>query len=359
MPRSLLFTFFALPGRLTVLCAVAFFGVVGSVGCGSAHPTANPTAPSSNPASAALSGPRTIQVGDTVTGVIDGGEPECSFSTFEGGWGGVCDSFNIVVQSAGALTINVQSTGALAVFLKSATGAQIDMACCPGPLRVPVEAGTSYRIEVAYAGRPPGYPHIAPVAYALGAGLTPATEAQPSGSIRAVLFADDLRTQRMSGVRLEVLDGPRAGAIATFDAGTGIYEIAGLPGGFVQVRSVADGYIPLTARLPVGVMVANELVMHRLVPLDQTTSSLGGTIHAYPSKPGDGFFFVYSDVKVEILDGPLAGIFTLSDELGLYSFTNLPPGLFQLRVSKDGLETQVTSVLLSGHTIHDFVMKPR
>jgi len=82
------------------------------------------------------------------------------FTMVDGGWGGLCSAFQIVASSSGTLAITLRWTAdaPLSVFFKSAVGAQIDMTCCnaPAQLRVPVEAGTPYRMEVADSGRPPG-----------------------------------------------------------------------------------------------------------------------------------------------------------------------------------------------------------
>ena len=91
--------------------------------------------------------------------------------------------------------------------------------------QVPVEAGTTYRVELAYVGRPVGYPNVPSVPYTVETALIPADAAQPRGTLSAIIFGDSARTQRLSRARLEVADGPAAGTVARFNDATGLYEI--------------------------------------------------------------------------------------------------------------------------------------
>ncbi|MGH7469743.1 MAG: Ig-like domain-containing protein [Longimicrobiales bacterium] len=298
-------------------------------------------------------GPRPIAVGQTVSGRITGTESECRFMTVDGGWGGVCHQFDMAMPSSGSLETTVRwSAGApLVVFVKTASGAaQIDLTCCgnsPATLVVPVEAGASYRVEVAYAGRPAGYPRINPVNYTLETRLFPAGD-ERSATLRAILFADLARTQRLSSGRVEILDGPLAGSAAVFDSITGMYDLGGLPRGFAQIRASADGFNAATIKVPVGVSLAQEVVLGRLVPLVGAIHKLGGMMWASANS-------AYAGVKVEILDGPHAGVFTFSDEnFGMYQFEGLSPGLIHVRASKDGLASQTQAVLVNGFTTLHF-----
>ena len=48
-------------------------------------------------------------------------------------------------------------------------------------------------------------------------------------------------------------------------------------------------------------------------------------------------------VKIEIVDGPLAGVFTFTDDgFGFYDFNGLPPGTIQVRASRLGLQSRDT-----------------
>jgi hypothetical protein len=177
----------------------------------------------------------------------------------------------ITAPSSGLLTATLRwsADAPLVLFFKTGAGAQIDMACCNPPsipLTMPVEMGATYRIEVAYGGRPAAYPHIAPVDFTLDTTLA-VGDAGPAGSVKAMIFADERRTQHIGGARLEVADGPKAGTVANFDPSNGLFEILSLPVGFVQVTASADGFAPLTSRVAVGLNVPNEFVLQRLAPV--------------------------------------------------------------------------------------------
>lgn len=330
--------------------------------CAAACHGASPVSPGPPPPPAgAGQSARTIHAGDAVTGVIIGTERPCSFVTVDGGWGGPCDVFELPVSATGTLTLTLRwpETGPLALFVRTGSGDQVDMACCGSPLsvHVPVRPGTVYGIDVAYVGRPPGYPTITPVSFTLETSFLTGA-AQPNGAIRALIFGDPARTQRLSGVRVELLDGERAGAVAEFDPLTGIYEIRDVPMGFVRVSAFAEGFLPLTTTVSVGLQVPYELVLQRMTP-QPGMHGLWGTMYAYPSRPGDATYSAFGGVKVEILDGPLAGSFTFSndDDNGMYFFRNLPAGLIHVRASMPGLETQTKEVVVSGETRLDFVMQ--
>jgi hypothetical protein len=340
----------ALPAPVVVvLCAAA---------CQSASP-ASPGAPL--PPAGAGQSTRTIHAGDTVTGVITGTELPCSFVAVDGGWGGACEIFELLASASGTLTVTLRSDTGLALFVRTGFGDQVDMACCESPLsvHVPVRPGSVYGLDVAYIGRPPGYPVITPVSFTLETSLFTGA-AQPNGTIRAFVFGDPAKTQRLSGVRLEVLDGQRAGAVAEFDPLTGMYEVRDVPIGFVRVSALAEGFLQLTTAVSVGLQVPYELVLQR-VTAQPGTSGLWGIMYAYPSKPGDTTYSAYGGVKAEILDGPLAGSFAFSndDDNGIYFIRNLPAGLVHVRASMRGLETQTKEVVVSGETRLDFVMKPQ
>jgi hypothetical protein len=204
-----------------------------------ATPPAPPTPPSPPPA-----GPPSLHVGETVSGTITPQDASCRFTTVDEGWEGLCDTFELVAPESGVLTVTVRSgSAALALFFKTATGGQIDLKCCNPPMinRMPVEAGVAYRIEIAYVGRPPEYPKIPPVDYTIETTLVTDPGGQSSGSVRAIVFGDGTRTQRLSNARLQVLDGPKAGAVASFDPGDGLYTIESLPAGYIQVLVTAMG----------------------------------------------------------------------------------------------------------------------
>jgi hypothetical protein len=109
---------------------------------------------------------------ETHHGTLTEGLLQCTFETVIGAWGGPCQTFDIPVPSNGLLTATLRwsADAPLNLFFKTGAGTQMDMACCDRPsisLTMPVEMGATYRIEVAYGGRPAGYPHIADVDYTL------------------------------------------------------------------------------------------------------------------------------------------------------------------------------------------------
>ena len=348
--------------RLQLRAAVRVLVMTAALACDDAtslprstqHEVLPPNSPPPNgpsPSNPSPSG-RTIRVGEDVSGTITGLEPECHFTTEDGGWGGVCDAYEISVESTGTLETSVSWTDLvpLIVFVKTSTGRQIDMTCCSSPqttIAVPVDSGSSYRLEVAYAGRPPGYPSIAPVKYALTTRLLSPPDTATTSS-RMILYADATRTQRMSTGRVEIIEGSYAGTTATFDSVGGTYGFRGLPRSYVQIRASADLFHSVTERVPIGVNVAQSVVLERLVPLVGATHTLAGMTWASANS-------AYAGVKVEILDGPHAGAFTFSlDDWGSYHFQSLSPGRIRVRASREGLAPQTLEVTVSGTTILHF-----
>ena len=332
---------------LRLLRAMNSLALLGAAACLDPE---SPSASTGLPIPPVISGPRKIAVGENVTDTITGADSECRFTTENGGWGGLCHAFEIPVQTGGILETIVTSEGPLSVFVKTSEGGQIDMGCCSAAalrLAVPAEEGAHYRLEVAYVGRPPGYPNSVRVPYAMTTRLL-APDTVVSASLRAILYADATRTQRMATGRVEIMDGPFAGTAATFDTVAGTYDIRGVPRGYVQIRASADHFGPVTVRVPIGVSVAQSIVLTRLVPLADDSHSLSGMTWASPNS-------AYTGVKVEILDGPHAGVFTFSlDDWGMYDFRGLTPGRIRVRASKDGLKPQTLEVMVSGTTRLDF-----
>lgn len=338
-----------LPGLRSAISGLALVGVIACHDEASLHASVDPLRV---PVGTIPSSPRTIGVGERVTGTITGADGECLFTTEDGGWGGLCQAFEIPLVASGILETIVSWSDAvpLAVFVKTSNGAPLDMKCCNGDqltVAVPVEDGNRYRLEVVYAGRPRGYPRIAPLSYALTTRLLP-PDTSASAILRAILYADATRTQRMPAGRVEIIEGPLAGTAAMFDTISGTYDIRGVPRGYVQVRASADQFRPVTVRVPVGVSVARGIELTRVVPLADVSHSLSGLTWASPSSAHTG-------VKVEILDGPHAGVFTFSlEDWGIYEFRGLSPGRVRVRASGEGLISQTLEVMVSGATRLDF-----
>jgi hypothetical protein len=100
-----------------------------------------------------------------------------------------------------------------------------------------VQAGSVVQIELAYVGRPPGYPSsVAPVAYTIETSLVTGDQ-QQRGDLRAIVFGDTTRTQMLADARLEVIDGPAAGQVAIFEpASDSIGSTTWPPASFASVR---------------------------------------------------------------------------------------------------------------------------
>jgi hypothetical protein len=329
-------------------------GVVTICGCGGK----SPTQPSTNTPVATQDPsltPRSLAIGQTIRGVVTSQDPNCAFTIAGDGWGGLCDQFVVTPSTTGVLTLKV-TAASLAIFFKSDDGAQIDMMCCGSPagLSAFVETGLNYWVELAYVGRPAGYPQIAPVEYTLESTLSNASGVR--GSIGAIVFGDETRTQRLSAVRIEVQDGPDAGTVARFEEETGLHLLEGLSPGYVNVRVSSDAFNSSNERLPVGASTPRQLVLLRRQPLPDTSGRLGGGAWANATSES----LAYTGVKIEIVDGPLAGVFTFTDDgFGFYDFNGLPPGTIQVRASRRGLRSQTLSVTVAGRTNLDFHMDPQ
>jgi hypothetical protein len=244
--------------------------------------------------------------------------------------------------------VTVRSTAGvpLSIFFKTPEGEQIDLFCCGPPLegRMPVQAGARYRVELAYSGRPRGYPNVPPVPFTLEAAIVIGGN-EPRETLSAIILGDPSHTQRLANARLEIVGGPLTGTVARFDQRTGFYVIPNVPAGFVQARASAPGFEPLDAQLRVPSNIVRELALQRTEPLADATHSLTGVV-GRTNAPNA--FLV--GVKIEILNGPLAGTFTFTDDLmAMYSFRNLPAGSFQVRASLNGL-SQTLAVEVSGNT---------
>jgi len=187
-----------------------------------------------------------------------------------------------------------------------------------------------------------GYPSsVPPVAYTLETSLVTG-DLQQRGDLRAIVFGDTARTQRLAQARVEVLDGPSAGQVARFAEASGVYELLDLPAGFVHVRTSAPGFNPVEEQLIVGAQWPRELVLQRTAPLVGAEHTLSGMVTLSGSPNA-----LLIRVRIEVIDGPVAGVFTLTDDdSGIYTLSSLPAGVVQVRASNGG-RTQTLSVDLS------------
>jgi len=285
-----------------------------------------------------------IRLGEPVSGTITS-QSICKFARNDPRSDDLCYTYSITAPENGTLVAAVRLTPDAATVLRfrTAAGEVIDVFCCSTTTgRVPVQAGSVVQIELAYVGRPPGYPSsVPPAAYTLETSLVTG-DLQRRGDLRAIVFGDTMRTQRLAQARVEVLEGPSAGQVARFDEASGVYELLDLPAGFVHVRTSLPSFNPVEEQLIVGAQWPRELVLQRIAPLIGAEHTLYGMVTRSGSPNA-----LLIRVKIEVVDGPVAGVFTLTDDdSGIYTLSSLPAGVVQVRASYGG-RTQTLSVDLS------------
>lgn len=316
-----------------------------------------PPSPPPPPAPPASVEARVLEVGKSVSGTISRTDGSCRFADWQSAWEGLCDAFEVTAPASGALHATVRWADAnapFAVFAKSSAGEQIDLACCASPvlMSLPVDSGLTYRIEIAYVGRPPGYPGISPVEYTIETVVQPIAP-ESVAPLSVSVLGDEAHTHHLSQARVEVIEGPSSGTVARFDEVSGLYVFERLQLGYVTLNLSAPGFVSSIRRVPVGTNMPLEIELQRREALANATSSLQGVTWVYTSRNS-----AWVGVKVEILDGPLAGIFTFSDEwFGMYNLAGLPAGVIHVRASAPWLLPQTLSVAVSGNTRLDFNMQ--
>jgi hypothetical protein len=138
----------------------------------------------------------------------------------------------------------------------------------------------------------------------------------------------------LSRVRIEVTDGPKAGAFVMSD-NNGRFELPPLNEGPVTVRATKDGYDSKSEVFYPEYYAAPPLT------LGQPPHMMWGEVRLVSSTMPAG---PVEQVQVEILDGPNAGKVATSGTDGQYRFDDLiasPP--FTIRVSKVGYTTRTYS----------------
>lgn len=138
----------------------------------------------------------------------------------------------------------------------------------------------------------------------------------------------------LSRVRVEVIDGPQAGAFAMSD-GNGRFQLPPLNEGPVTVRATKDGYDSKTE------IFHPEYYQAPLLRLGVPPHTMWGEVRLVSSTaPAE----LVTQVQVEILDGPNAGKVAMSANNGLYRFDDLVASpLFTIRVTKPGFTTRIYS----------------
>jgi hypothetical protein len=334
------------PTRLYVIRLAAFALSCFILSNACAKSPESPTSPSTGPAGIpAPPGGDVTPLGETINGTITSADYCESEEDRPIQYRDLCDTFTVRAPASGTVVATAEWTAdaPLALRFRTATGEFIDASCCGRPAvgRVPVLGDSVLQVELAYIGRPSGYPNINPVPYTLKFALETGDQ-RPRETLTAIVFGDVTRTQQLPFARLEILDGPLSGTLARFDEITGQYQVVGLPPGFVRVRTSAAGFDQLEEQVVVGAQIPRRIVLQRTEPLRDATHTLSGTVRQ-SGAPNAALV----EVKIEILDGPLAGVFTFTDiDMGIYTLASLPPGVIHVRASKGGF-TQTLSVDIS------------
>lgn len=241
-------------------------------------PTANSsTAPGSPPPAPPQPTGQVIRMAEPISGTITS-DSDCKFADPDPRFADLCDAFAVTAPEDGTLVADVRAAdGPLALRLRTPAGDVIDAYCCSQLTgRVPVRAGSLMQIE-AYIGRQPGYPSIPPVAYTLELSLVTG-DIQKRGNLNVIVFGDTTKTQRLSNVRLEGLDGPLAVVVSRFDEISGLYELRDLPPGFIRVRASAPAFDSVEQELVIGAQLPREITLRRTVPLVDANHTLGGMV---------------------------------------------------------------------------------
>jgi hypothetical protein len=146
------------------------------------------------------------------------------------------------------------------------------------------------------------------------------------------------RSSGLAGVRVEALDGQKAGTFAMTDR-DGNYRMPNLGIGPVTVGATKDGFDSDTqAFYPEDPGAVNFM-------LAQPPRILWGEV-ALAGTPSVSV----SDVRVEILDGPNAGKVAMSDARGRYRFDDLVASpSFGVRLSRVGHRTRIYGMTALRH----------
>lgn len=145
--------------------------------------------------------------------------------------------------------------------------------------------------------------------------------------------------------RIEIRDAASAGGSAISDA-NGRFRVEGLSLGFYTIEISLDGFVTLQNTMTLGGAVHEARRDFELSRqgVDRATYEVFGMVWV---KGGEGRS-AYVDAKVEVLDGPEAGLTAMSDEMGMYSLKGVRPGTLQIRASRGGASETKTVTLAGG-----------
>lgn len=125
----------------------------------------------------------------------------------------------------------------------------------------------------------------------------------------------------LEGVRVEILNGPKAGVVVATDA-AGDYRLLDLPGVPMTFRATKDGYDPCSVTFTPGATfgLAGLPALTLNFVLGRPPHALWGTTEQ-PTVANPRI--TLADVRIEILDGANAGKVTFSDAAGSFRFDGL------------------------------------
>jgi hypothetical protein len=182
---------------------------------------------------------------------------------------------------------------------------------------------------------------------ALTACVLPGSFHGPSGSheIEGSVMDDggDLpggRNAGLAGVRIDVVDGPKAGAFVMSDA-TGKYRLpAALGDGPITLKATKSGFDEQTETF------YPEYLTGPFFKLGQPPHVLWGDVVLARTTPS----VIAPQVRLEIVDGPNAGKIATSDDTGRYWFGDLVASpSFSLRLTKAGHQTRTYGMTALWH----------
>jgi hypothetical protein len=173
-----------------------------------------------------------------------------------------------------------------------------------------------------------------------GAFLRPSGPRETQGTV--IDDGGDLPSGRnapLAGVRVEALDGPKAGTFVVTD-GTGTYRLPPLGASPVTLKATKDGYDPETQ------LFYSEYSVGPYFRLGAPPHTLWGDVVLARTTPSE----LVPHVQLEILDGPNAGKVAIGDESARYRFDDLVASpRYSLRLSKAGYQTRTYSMIELRH----------
>jgi len=148
------------------------------------------------------------------------------------------------------------------------------------------------------------------------------------------------QNRALAGVRLQLVDGPRAGTVAISDA-EGNYSLPSAGSGPLTVTATKDGFDPQTD------VAYPEYGTAPIFVLGRPPHTVWGQIALAFSTPP----VPVPQVRLEILDGPNAGKVTVGDDDGYYRFDDLVASdTTTVRLSKEGYQSRTYRILGLWHS---------